>query len=284
MSIKIIEQRLLAYRAQGLLEQENALKEITQELALAALSRTGFFKVAAFQGGTCLRILYGLNRFSEDLDFSLFSPSPSFQWEPYLVAMKQELEVYGYQITLQDRSSQPNNVKVGFPKDDSMGKILSLRHREALSNRSLKIKFEMDTNPPLGATIEQKYVDFPVTMPVVCHDLPSLFAGKSHALLCREWEKGRDWYDFGWYVGRKVVPNFALLTSAIHQAGLWKEKSILVDKAWYLAKLREKIKHTNWEKQKQDLVRFVKAQDADLVAHWSVDFFLDRVQRLEDYL
>ena len=193
MSVKLIQDRLSRYQSRNQLEEENAIKEITQEVALSGLSRAGFFKIAAFQGGTCLRILYGLNRFSEDLDFVLNQPDQTFDWTPYLKSLKTELEAYGYQLQIQDRSNAENAIKVGFLKDDSIGKVLFLSHRnqQGLAS-SIKIKLEIDTNPPGGSTVEQKYIDFPVTVPILAHDSSSLFSGKSHALLCRSWEKGRD--------------------------------------------------------------------------------------------
>lgn len=283
MSIKIIQDRLQVYQPRNQLETENAITEITQEIALSGLARAGFFKNGIFLGGTSLRILYGLNRFSEDLDFSLTQPNPDFEWQPYLKSLQSELEAYGYQIQIQDRSSE-NAVKSVFIKDHSIGKLLILQHKKTGIPKSIKIKFEIDTNPPLGGTVEQKYIDFPLTVPVVVHDLPSLFAGKSHALLCRNWEKGRDWYDFVWYVSRKIKPNFKLLSNALEQNGPWKEQGIRVTPQWYLETLRKKVIQVNWNQMKQDVVRFLKQSDQDLVNTWEQGFFLDRVKKMEDYL
>ena len=284
MSIRIIQDRLNQYRPENQLEEENSLKEITQEVALAGLSRVGFFKLAAFQGGTSLRILYGLNRFSEDLDFSLNKPSSHFNWNPFLIGLQTELKAYGYQLQIQDRSSIENPVKMGFLKDDSIGKILELRHKSTSTAKSIKIKLEIDTNPPAGALTEQKYIDFPLTVPVVAHDPTSLFAGKCHALLCRPWEKGRDWYDFLWYVSRKTQLNYTLLRNALQQMGPRKGKKQKLDKKFFLELLEQKIKITNWTKQKQDVARFLKASDSDLLNLWNTDFFLNRLQIIKDYL
>lgn len=284
MSIEIIQERLNSYQSRNLNEEENALKEITLEIALSGLSRAGFFKVGVFQGGTSLRILYRLNRFSEDLDFALQEPNPSFDWVPYLNALQIELETYGYQLQIQDRSSQNGNVKSAFLKDDSIGKILLLSHRNPSTPRSIRIKLEIDINPPLGAKVEQKYIDFPVTVPILIHDLPSLFAGKSHALLCRPWAKGRDWYDFLWYVGRRVVPNFEFLTNAIQQVGPWKSQDLEVTQEWYIEKLKEKMVSIDWEKNKEDIAKFLKQTDLDLLQSWEASFFLDRLALLKEYL
>jgi predicted nucleotidyltransferase component of viral defense system len=321
MTIKLIQQRINSYQAKSHLEEENAIKEITQEIALSGLSRAGFFKTAVFQGGTALRILHGLNRFSEDLDFSLQKPNPSFDWKPYLKSLETELVTYGYQFEIQDRSSTDSNVKAVFLKDNSLGKILLLKHQNPGTPKSIQIKLEVDINPPLGGKIEQRYIEFPVTVPVVIHDLPSLFAGKSHALLCRNWEKGRDWYDFIWYVGKKVVPNFALLSNAIRQMGPWKDKEIKelppkggrflagkesvickgsldlplkgedcasqpvqITPQWYIEKMRSKIASIDWEQNKKDISRFLKPSDLYLLKTWNQAFFLNRMELLENYL
>ena len=278
MSIEIIQQRLNSYKPINELEEQNALKEITQEIALSGLSRAGFFKEAVFQGGTCLRIFYGLNRFSEDLVFALLKTNKVFKWSPYLKSLQTELEAYGYTIHIDDRSSLKNVVKVGFLKANSIGKMLTLKHPNASSQQSIKIKLEIDTNPPLGANAEQKYLKFPLTVPVVTHDLPSLFAGKSHALLCREWEKGRDWYDFLWYISQNISLNFEFLTHAIDQMGPWKGQKIRVTKQWYLDALRKKILQTDWAKQKKDVARFLKKHDLDLIERWNKDFFIERLE------
>lgn len=279
MSIKIIQDKLDQYGPRNQLEEENALKEIAQEIALSSLSRAGFFKVAAFQGGTCLRILYGLNRFSEDLDFALNKPNESFKWSPYLKNMKTELETYGFQFNIEDKSKN-KRVKDVFLKSDSIGNLLTLNYKGGANRRQLKIKLEIDTNPPLSAKNEQKYINFPVTVPVVCHDLPSLFAGKSHALLCRDFVKGRDWYDFAWYAGRRTSINFDFLSNAIEQLGPWKGRKTVVDKKWYAKALSEKIKIIDWKKERKDVERFLKPNDLDLLENWSASFFLDQLSLL----
>ncbi len=282
MSIKIIRDRLDQYR-QGrsftLLEEENAIKEMVQEIALSSLARAGFFKVAAFQGGTCLRILYGLNRFSEDLDFALNKPDPTFSWPPYLKNMQAELETFGFKFTIESRD-RDKAVKSVFLKEDSIGSILALTYNGQSGSRKIKIKLEIDTHPPSGAINEQKYISFPVNVPVVTHDLPSLLAGKSHALLCRATGKGRDWFDFVWYAGRRTPPNFDLLSNAINQFGPWKHQRITVTKQWYAENLARKIKDTDWQTQRKDVERFLKPSDLDLLQHWSHPFFIDRLAEI----
>jgi predicted nucleotidyltransferase component of viral defense system len=229
--MELIQQRLLSYQCQTVLDQEHALKEVAQEIALLALSRAGFFRVAAFQGGTCLRILHGLDRFSEDLDFVLDQADPQFDWAPYLKTMKEEFSLYGYQLEMTNKSKLDKVVKTAFLKADSEGGLLVLR--DSRTHRpQLQIKLEIDTHPPLGSHYELKYLDFPLPYSVRTQDLPSLFASKCHALLCREYIKGRDWYDFIWYVARKTSINAELLSQALAQAGPWKGQKNLVTQKW----------------------------------------------------
>lgn len=276
MSIKIIQAQLELYQCRSQQEEENALREITQEVALAAFYRCDFFKKSAFQGGTCLRIFYGLDRFSEDLDFILKTPDRNFQFESYLKPLALEFEAYGYHMEIVDRSKTDNAVKKCFLKDDSLGKVLTLRHLKGVTNlRKIRIKIEVDTNPPLGSGFENKFLYFPFPFAATVQDLPSLFAGKSHALLCREYNKGRDWYDFIWYAGRKVPINFLLLSNALNQIGPWQGQGINVDMAWYRKEMEKKIISMEWDETKKELSRFLKPQSLDTLNLWSKEFFLN---------
>ena len=281
MSVKIIQERLDSYKCQSIQEEEFALKEITQELALHSLYNTGFFKKVAFQGGTCLRILYGLNRFSEDLDFALVDPDKGFDLVPYLSSMNEELKAFGYDVKVESRSSADATVKNAFLRDDSVGRVLNVRYPKGGGPaRTLRIKLEVDTNPPAGATIETKFHDFPIYFSVTCHDLPSLFGGKSHALLAREFIKGRDWFDFLWYISRRVSPNFTLLSNALDQLGPWKGNRPRVDMGWYQKELTKRIRAIDWEKAKADVRRFLRPNDVRTLELWRKEFFLENLRRL----
>ena len=182
MSVKMIQDRLDGYRCRSSLEEEQSLREITQEILLAAMGRTDFFQKAGFQGGTCLRIFHGLNRFSEDLDFALQERNPSFNLRPYLDILEKELTAYGCELEMDDRSKVGQAVRKAFVKDDSLGSLLKLNFKPASGPmRKMRIKLEVDTNPPEGATFETKYLDFPFPSVVCVFDLPSLYAGKLHA-------------------------------------------------------------------------------------------------------
>jgi predicted nucleotidyltransferase component of viral defense system len=283
MSVEIIQQKLLAYECKTVLDQENALKEIAQEIALMALSRSGFFRIASFQGGTCLRILYGLERFSEDLDFVLNKPDASFNWDVYIKSMRDEFSVYGYALEVTNKDKVDKSVRTAFLKADSEGGLLIIK--DAKTNRlKLQIKLEIDTNPPEGSRYELKYLDFPLPYSVQTQDLPSLFASKCHALLCRNHIKGRDWYDFLWYVSRKTLINFSLLGSAIHQAGPWAGKHNKVTPEWIIKELRDKINTIDWSVAKKDVSRFLKPRELSTLDLWSSDFFESRLDKLSLYI
>ncbi len=282
MSVKMIQDRLDSYGCQSTLEEEQSLREITQEIVLAALGRTDFFQQAAFQGGTCLRIFHGLNRFSEDLDFALQKSDAAFELGSYLDTLAKELSAYGYEIEIDDRSKVDQAVQMAFLKDDSLGNLLQLNYKSPTGPlRKLRIKLEVDTNPPTNAEFETKYLDFPFPSAVSVFDLPSLFAGKLHALLCREYLKGRDWYDFIWYTARKTPVNFLLLSSALNQIGPWKNQEIQVDNKWCCEQLRIKIETTDWKHAREDVRRFVKPNELPSLELWSKEFFLAQTVKLE---
>lgn len=281
MNVKMVQDRLEGYHCRSSLEEEQALREIIQEILLAALGRTDFFRKAGFQGGTCLRIFHGMNRFSEDLDFALQKRDQTFVLRPYLDSLDTELAAYGYQSEMDDRSKVGQAVRKAFVKDDSLGNLLNLNFKPTAGPlRKLRIKLEVDTNPPKGATFETRYLDFPFPSAVCAFDLPSLLAGKLHALLCREYLKGRDWYDFVWYTARRTLANYSLLSSALDQMGPWKGKHIKVDRSWCFERLRERINATNWKQAREDVRRFVKSNEQPSLDLWSKQFFLAQSEKL----
>ena len=281
MSVKMIQDRLDSYACRSTLEEEQALREITQEIVLAALGRTDFFQKAALQGGTCLRVFHGMNRFSEDLDFALQEPDASLELRPYLDALGKELTAYGYELEMDDRSKLDQAVRMAFVKDDSLGNLLRLNYKPAAGPlRKLRIKLEVDTSPPGGAKFETRYLDFPFPSAVCVFDMPSLFAGKFHALLCREYLKGRDWYDFIWYTARRTPTNYALLTSALDQMGPWKARGVRADRVWCVEQLRSRIEATDWKHARDDVRRFVKPNELPSLELWSRDFFLAQADKL----
>lgn len=281
MSVNIVQERLAAYGCRSSLEEEQALREITQDIVLAALGRTNFFEQAGFQGGTCLRIFHSLNRFSEDLDFALCKANRTFTLAAYLESVQRELTAYGYELEIDDRSKVGQVVQKAFLKDDSVGNLLRLNYAlKAGPMRKLRIKLEVDTNPPSGASYVMPILDFPFPSAVRVFDLPSLFAGKIHALLCRTYLKGRDWYDFVWYTARKTPVNHTLLSAALDQAGPWKGQGIMTDNAWCIAQIQSVISALDWHQAREDVRRFVKPSEHPSLALWSRDYFLNQCQKL----
>jgi predicted nucleotidyltransferase component of viral defense system len=281
MSIKLIQERLNSYNCKSELEEEHAIREITQEVALAALSRTDFFKYGVFQGGTCLRIFYGLNRFSEDLDFILKEPNSSFKLQPHLQSLSEELQAYGYRVDITDRSKTDITVRKAFIKDDSIGKVLQLNHAGKRGPfRKIRIKLEVDTNPPSGSQTEIKYLDFPFVSSVTVQDKPSLFAGKVHALLCREYIKGRDWYDFLWYTSLGIKINYRFLASALKQQGSWKGRDIDINLEWCMAELEKDIKSIDWKTTTEDVRRFVRVAEQPSLDLWCKELFIAQLEKL----
>lgn len=281
MSVKMVQQRLDSYAAATQMEEEQAVREITQEIVLAALGRTGFFQKAAFQGGTCLRIFHGLNRFSEDLDFALQEPDASFRLEPYLSSVCDELAAYGYAFEIQDRAKTGQVVQKAFLKDNSLGSLLTLNYRPATGpERKIRVKLEVDTHPPSGAGYEVSYQDFPFVSSVTVFDLPSLFAGKLHALLCREHIKGRDWYDFLWYTAQRVRPNYVLLASSMDQTG-HRGNAGSLDREECVALLESQIKAIDWAVARADVERFVKPNEQPSLKLWCEELFLAQCGKLD---
>jgi hypothetical protein len=283
MAINIIEERLKTYHASTIEDEEHALKEILQEIALYSLANTNFFDKAIFHGGTALRILYGLPRFSEDLDFLLKNSNPQFKWEPYVNAIIAGCKQFGVSPEVTDKSRVNNTIKKMFLKDDSVGKILDLSFAHH-PGRKLAIKFEIDTNPPQGSLLDVKFLEFPLDCSVTTQDLSSSFAGKCHALLCREYIKGRDWYDFSWYIARKIIPNFIFLENALEQQGPWANQGIAVTETWFIKVMQQKIKSIDWNQAVADVAGFLNAQDRRSLSLWSVDFFLDKLNKLSNIL
>lgn len=281
MSVTLIQERLAAYAYTSTVEEDRAVREITQEVVLAALARTNFFRHAAFQGGTCLRILHGLTRFSEDLDFALQAPDPGFRLEPYLPIIRREMAAYGYDVEFIDRSRVDQAVRTAFIKDDSLGDLLQLRYRPTTGPaRMIRIKLEVDTKPPAGGTFETRYIDFPFPQATVAYDPPSLFAGKLHAVLCRRYLKGRDWFDFIWYTARRTPVNYQLLGSALAQTGPWAGSIDHVDREWCLRALESKIESIDWSRAREDVRAFVRTADLPSLDVWGPEFFWGQASKL----
>ena len=280
--IELIQERLASYNAANQLEEEYAAKEILQDIALYGLWRAGFFDSAAFQGGTCLRIVHGMSRFSEDLDFILKQPDPDFSWPVYLQGMVQCFEEFGLQSEILDKSRMDQRIKKAQIKDNSICHQLNLSFFRENPAKKQTIKLEIDVDPPENSGFAYRYLDFPLDFEVCHQDLNSNFSLKIHALLCRPYVKGRDWYDFNWYVKQRVKPNLAHLQAALLQWGPWAGQEIQIDLKWLKQKLTEKIGRIDWQDAAMDVERFLRLQEQHSLKLWSVAFFLHKVEQLAD--
>lgn len=277
--IDLIKKRLDEYKASPV-DEENALKEIVQEVILFALWRADFFEVAAFQGGTSLRILHGLTRFSEDMGFILLEPNATFSWQPYLNNLTDICNEFGIEPEALDKGRMDQRVKKALIKDTSIANQLNLSFMDDLNGRKLKIKLEIDCNPPSGSGFEYSYLDFPVDFEVCHQDMSSNFSLKIHALLCRLYIKGRDWYDFNWYISQGIKPNLLLLQNAIDQYGPWEGQGLVIDQDWLVNALSEKITSIDWKGAATDVERFLKPVEQKSLNLWSERFFMSKLEKL----
>ena len=261
-------------------QEEQALKEILQEVALYGLWRAGFFQVAAFQGGTCLRILHGLPRFSEDLDFMLRSPDKEFRWHPYFETLESVMAEFGIRCKLVDKGNMDRAVRQALLKDDSFARQINLSFYGNQNPRKLKIKLEIDTKPPKGSAFEYRYLDFPLDFELCAQTLSGNFSLKIHALLCRPYIKGRDWFDFGWYVTQEVSPNLLLLENALRQYGPWAGQHQSVDKEWLNKALSDRIGSIDWAQAAGDVAPFLPPAFQQSLRLWSRQFFAEKLATL----
>jgi predicted nucleotidyltransferase component of viral defense system len=285
MIAEVLSARIREYAPASAVEQENVLQELMQHYVLANLSRAGLFSEAMFHGGTCLRIIHGMSRFSEDLDFLLKRSDPGFRWTKYLRALEEDFLKEGIGLEVQDKSSLDSAVRKAFLKTDSIGKILLLALPfERQNPRKLRIKLEIDTNPPAGSSFQTSYITFPGIAAVTTQALPSSFGTKAHALLCRRYVKGRDWYDFAWYIARKVQPNFELLRNALYQQGPWAGKQLVFTADWFLEHLAALINRIDWRAARADVQRFLPMNEQSGLDVWGRDFFAYQLEQLKRYL
>lgn len=275
----VIEQMLKGYNVRNIYEQKNAMKEIMQEIVLCGLSRAGFFKKAAFYGGTALRIFYGLDRFSEDLDFSLESPDPDFDFAACFPTLEKEVRSFGLHVHIAEKEkTKESHIRSAFLKGNTQEHLLLFYADKSAAdavakNEAIRIKLEVDVNPPAGANFEHQYRLLPAPYAVRLYDLPSLFAGKIHAVLCRGWQnriKGRDLYDYVFYLSRGARVNQNHLQERLRQSG-----AIAPDAHCDIADIREmlmaRFAAIDFVQAKRDVEPFIHDQAALEV--WNADFF-----------
>ena len=284
----VMTEMLNRYHAEGLTNKKNAVKEIMQEIVLCGLSRAGFFKKAAFYGGTALRIFYGLDRFSEDLDFSLMTPDTGFELSAFFPTLKKEVASYGLNVEISEKEkTKESAIRSAFLKGNTKEHMLLFYASDPFAsgiaaNETIKIKFEVDTNPPAGATFEHKYRLLPAPYDVTLYDMPSLFAGKAHAVICRAWKsrvKGRDLYDYVFYLSRGASLNTEHLKARLVQSDAWSDNDpFSIENAKEL--LCARFDTIDYAQAKEDVRPFIR--DAASLDFWSADFFRQITENLRE--
>ena len=263
---EIFNQMLSAYDQTTEQQKRNAIFEVNQQIILAGLYNGGFFNEAAFYGGTCLRIFHGLQRFSEDMDFSLLAPNEDFDFTKYFQPIIDQFALVDRNVEIKKKDKKNfGKVESAFLKDNTDVYDITFQ-----TEKSIKIKIEVDTQPPMSFHTEQKLLLLPESFMTRCFTLPCLYAGKMHALVYRAWKnrvKGRDWYDFEWYVRHNVPLNFTHL----HERALQFNNEDITKES-FLEKLNEHIATTDINQVKADVLPFIR--NPKEMAIWSNDYFL----------
>lgn len=266
---EVFNQMISLHKREGLEGERNALYEVMQQIVLSGLYRGGFFNEAAFYGGTCLRIFYGLKRYSEDMDFSLLKKDPDFSLEKYFPAIIEEARLLGREITISKKNKKEfSRVESAFLKDNTDVYNLSFA-----TDKTLKIKIEVDIDPPLGFKTEQKLLMLPFSFTTRCVSAGDLFAGKMHAIIFRQWKnriKGRDWYDFEWYVRNRIPLNFSHLQERAKEFN-----GIELTKESLRHLLRERFENADIKQVKDDVLPFI--DDHHELDIWSNDYFIQLI-------
>lgn len=269
----IYDNMLSAYDLSTEQQRRNAIFEVNQQVILAGLYAGGFFDVAAFYGGTCLRIFHGVQRFSEDMDFSLLSPDAKFDFTRYFQPIIDEFAIVGREVEIKKKDKKSfGKVESAFLKDNTDVYDISFQ-----TDKSIKIKIEVDIQPPLAFRTEQKLLLQPYSFMTRCFVLPDLFAGKMHALVYRSWKnrvKGRDWYDFEWYVRHNIPLGFTHLAERALQFN-----NEVIERKAFIALLKDKLASANMNQVKSDVFPFVKnPRELDI---WSNDYFVQLVDMIK---
>lgn len=279
-------QLLNEYKCESINDYENALKEIIQEIALLGLWRSKFYEHALFYGGTALRILYGLPRFSEDLDFSLLKPNANFDISPYLIGIQQELEGFGFDVSIQSKVKVVTSaIESDFIKANTKSNFLKIEIPKSIvkhiqSSQSLKVKLEIDTNPPGAYASEVKDLFRPIPFQVKTMVINDLFAGKLHAVIARGWEqrvKGRDFFDYLWYLRKNVALNLKHLEARLIQSGHF-EGELTIEALKEI--LFERFGQLNVEQAKKDVSTFLDPVERDSLSLWSQEYFIKSIDRI----
>ncbi len=275
----IIQQMINKYNPITLEDKKNAVKEVLQEVVLAGLSKTDFFSHAAFYGGTALRLFYGMNRFSEDLDFSLLIADDNFDMSKYFKPISDVVSSLGlnFEVSKKDKTTS-STIDSAFIKGNTKETIITIYpdsedSSRIIHNEKIIIKFEVDVNPPLYANTEIKFRLLPFPYQVRVYDQSSLFGGKIHAVIARGWKnhvKGRDLYDYIYYLSLGTKVNLKHLETRLKQTKTI-EADVQLTRALLIELLDKRLDQIDYDIAKSDIRPFIKDQNSlDL---WSCDFF-----------
>ena len=282
-----IVRMLSKYERRGLNDYINALREILQEVALLGLWRGKFFEKTALYGGTALRVLYGLDRFSEDMDFSLLEPLDRFDITGYTAFLQRETQGFGFDVRIEKiQKATQSPIQSAFLKANTRKQLIVIETGEEIlqtipRGQVLKIKLEVDTDPPQGFETQTRYLLQPIPFSVRAFVLPDLFAGKMHAILCRRWKnrvKGRDWYDLVWYAANHPELHLYHLEQRMRQTGDWKGAAALTSKR-FKDLLLNAINSVNMDQARKEVEPFVKIPEN--LSIWSPEFFLDVASKIK---
>lgn len=271
-TMTIFDEMVAAYNPQNATQKTNAQHQVMQQIVLAGLQKGGFFEHAAFYGGTCLRIFHGLPRFSEDMDFTLVEKNPAIHLENYFHPIREVFALTGKDVVITKKEKLHfGRVESAFLKEDTTAYDIAFQ-----TGKTIKVKIELDTNPPLLFDTEQKLMMQPYSVMIRCLTLPDLFAGKMHALVFRNWKtriKGRDWYDFEWYIRHNIPLHFAHLQERIRE---FNGQEVTQEEFIHL--LRDRLANANINQVKEDVLPFVNnPSELDI---WSNEYFALLADRL----
>lgn len=281
----LINQRLEGYDLTSDRLRDQALREIVQEIALYGLSKSDFFDYALFHGGTSLRIVHKIPRFSEDLDFMLRKSNPDFPWQKYVDQLERTFKLFGFDCEIQTKGKLDSNVRKAVLKDNSITRQINLSFDNRDPGQKMRIKLEIDIHPPLYSGEAETTLTFPQPHRIRHQDIESNFALKISAMLCRMYTKGRDWYDFVWYVSNRVQPNIAHLKASLVQNGRWFDKeSDVLGPDWLEQEIMRTVKKIDWERAIDEISAFVSDQELSSFDNWGENFFKKQIAKFIDNL
>ena len=230
----------------------NLIREYIQAYFLYVIYRKKYYQDIVFTGGTALRFVYRIKRFSEDIDFSLSARVTQIDFNLMMSDIAREFKQAGYAVEIKAKTRL--TVNSAFLKFSG---IMFETGLSPLKDEKFLIKVEIDSHPPAGGIEAHTMVSTPFMFYLLHYDLKSLFAGKVHALLCREYTKGRDWYDLMWYLSKfkDIEPNYIMLNNAMAQTS---KNPTLINQGNWKMEIKRVLRTLDWVKVRNDVKRFLE--------------------------